>query len=130
MYTKTGATAAGIAVLCAMTVAAGPASASHGGDAVRTTGHCANGSGTWALKAKPDDAGLEIEFEVDTNRIGQLWHVRITDNGQVVVNRDVRTHAPSGSFTVSPRTANRAGADTIRASAVRGERICSGRVQV
>ena len=106
--------------------------ASHGGaDAVRTSGHCTNGAGVWALKAKPDDGLLEIEFEVDTNHVGQLWHVRITDNGSVVVNRDVRTKAPSGSFTVNPRTANRVGTtDTIRAHAFRGDQVCGGLVRV
>jgi len=129
----TTAAATGLALLCATAVAAGPAQArSHGGDdAVRTSGNCTNGSGVWALKAKTDDAGLEIEFEVDTNKVGQLWHVRITDNRHVVVDRDVRTKAPSGSFTVNRRTANRVGTtDTIRAHAFRGDRVCGGLVRV
>jgi hypothetical protein len=126
------AAATGLALLCATAVVAGPAQArSHGGDAVRTSGNCTNGRGVWALKAKPDDGRLEIEFEVDTNQVGQLWHVRITDNRHVVVNRDVRTKAPSGSFTMNPTTANRVGtSDTIRAHAFRGDRVCGGRVQV
>jgi hypothetical protein len=131
-HKRTGAAATGLAMLCAGLFAATPASASHGGgDAVRTSGQCANGAGTWKLKAKQDDSGLEIEFEVDTNQVGQLWHVRITDNGNVVVDRDARTQAPSGSFTVSPRTANRAGVtDTIRAHAFRGDTVCGGLVRV
>lgn len=132
MNHKHTAAAAGLAMFCAGIVSAAPAMASHGGgDAVRTSGHCTNGRGVWELKAKADDGGLEIEFEVDTNRVGQLWHVRITDNRHVVVNRDVRTQAPSGSFTVNPRTANRVGTtDTIRAHAFRGDRVCGGRVRV
>jgi hypothetical protein len=123
----------GLAMLCAGVVAAAPAMASHGGggDAVRTSGQCAHGGGVWKLKAKPDNGALEIEFEVDTNRVGQLWHVRITDNRHVVVDRDIRTKAPSGSFSVNPRTANRVGTtDTIRAHAFRGDRVCGGLVRV
>jgi hypothetical protein len=131
-YTPTGAAATGLAMLCAGLFAATPASASHGGGtAVRNSGQCAHGAGVWALKAKQDDTGLEIEFEVDTNQVGQQWHVRITDNGTVLVNRDVRTQAPSGSFTVATRTADRAGVtDTIRAHAFRGDTVCGGLVQV
>ena len=133
MNHKTTAATAGFAMLCAAALAATPAQAlSHGGGtAVRAAGACTNGVGTWALKAKADDAGIEIEFEVDTNRVGQVWHVRITDNRHVVVNRDVRTKAPSGSFTVNPRTANRVGVkDTIRAHAFRGDQVCGGLVRV
>lgn len=126
------ATVTGLAVFCTGILAAAPAMASHGDStAVRNSGRCTNGPGVWELKAKPDDAGLEIEFEVDTNRVGQVWHVRITDNRHVVVDRNVRTHAPSGSFTVNPRTADRVGTtDTIRAHAFRGDQVCGGRVRV
>jgi hypothetical protein len=130
---KTTAAAAGFAMLCATAFAASPAQArSHGGGtAVRASGTCTNGVGTWALKAKTDDAGMEIEFEVDTNRVGQVWHVRITDNRQLVLSRDATTKAPSGSFTVNPRTANRVGVtDTIRAHAFRGDQVCGGLVRV
>jgi hypothetical protein len=126
------AAATGLGLLCAGTFAAAPAMASHGGStAVRNSGTCTNGPGIWNLKAKPDAGLVEIEFEVDTNHVGQLWHVRVTDNGHVVVNRDVRTKAPSGSFTLNPRTANRVGiTDTIRAHAFRGDQVCGGRVRV
>lgn len=130
-HTATAAVA-GLAMLCATAVAAGPAQArSHGGGtAVRTSGQCAGGPGVWSLKAKPDDGLVEIEFEVDTNRVGQLWHVHVTDNRHLVLDRDIRTKAPSGSFTVRPTTANRAGTDTIRAHAFRGDRVCGGLVRV
>ena len=124
------AAAAGLAVLCASAVAAAPAQARSGGDAVRTSGACVNGGGVWNLKAKPDDGQIEIEFEVDTNRAGQVWHVRITDNRQLVLSRNVTTHAPSGSCTVRPRTGDRAGTDVIRAHAFRGDRVCGGLVRI
>jgi hypothetical protein len=85
----------------------------------------------WQLKGKADNGRIEIEFEVDTNQVGQVWHVRITDNGDVVVNRNFTTQAPSGSFRAAARPANRAGVtDTIRALAVRGDSTCAGMVRV
>lgn len=118
------AAAAGLAVLCASAVAGMPAQARSGGDAVRTSGSCSNGPGVWKLKAAPDNRQIDIEFEVDTNRVGQVWHVQITDNGDVVLSRDVTTKAPSGSFTVRPSTANQPGVtDVIRAHAFRGDRV-------
>ena len=97
---------------------------------IRTPAQCTNGAGVWKLKGKPDDGRLEIEFEVDTNRVGQVWHVRITDNGNVVATRDFTTLAPERVVQVERRPANLAGTDTIRAHAIRGDRVCSGVVRV
>jgi hypothetical protein len=125
---KALATTAALATLCATVVAATPAQA-QGGRTVRASGTCSNGPGSWALKAKADDGRLAVEFEVDTNRTGQRWHVRITDNGHLVASRFATTLAPSGSFTVHVRTANRAGTDHVRATATRGDRTCTGAVR-
>ena len=134
MNTKQTAVAAatGLAVLCSTVVAAGPAQARHGGgDAVSASGTCSNGPGVWKLKGKADGGVIEVEFQVDTNVVGQTWHVRITDNRQLVVSKDVTTTAPSGSFTVHARPDNRAGvADVIRAHAFRGDQVCGGKVRV
>jgi hypothetical protein len=126
------AAAAGLAVLCSTVIAAGPAQASHGGsDAVRAAGACSNGPGVWKLKGKADDGLIEVEFEVDTNQIGQTWHVRITDNRHLVVSKDATTIAPSGSFTVRAHPNNRPGVvDVIRAHAFRGDQVCGGKVRV
>ena len=105
-----------------------PASAS-GGDAIRSSGSC-GGAVTWKLKAKPDNGRIEVEFEVDSNRVGQTWKVRLRDNGELFFAGERVTQAPSGSFTVHKRTANRAGADLIRARAVHGDRVCVGSVTV
>ncbi len=108
--------------------AAGPALASQGGgSAVTKSGSCSE-RGVFTLKAKHDDAAIEVEYEVDTNRSGQTFNVRLTDNGTVILSRTVTTTAPSGSFTVSKRTANRAGSDVIRARAVSGANVCGGSV--
>ncbi len=107
---------------------AGPAQGK-GSDAVRAQGTCSNGA-TWKLKAKHDDARIEWEFEVDTNRSGQVWSAKVTDNGNKVFAGRRTTHGPSGSFSIERRTADRAGIDTIRATATRGGAVCSAKVKV
>ncbi len=95
-------------------VVAGPVSAKDG-EIIRR-GSC-SGTTDWKLKAKPDDGRIEVEFEVDSNRNGQVWAVRITDNGVQVFSGNRTTQPPSGSFEVERKIANRAGADNIRATA-------------
>ena len=128
-HSRAVATAVGVAAaLCVSTVSVLPAQAQGGGRDVRSAGSC-TGGGVWHLKAKADDGQLEIEFEVDTNRVGQVWSVRIADGAHLVTSRTATTRAPSGSFEVSTRTANRAGVDVIHASATRGAGRCSGSVR-
>jgi len=90
---------------------ANPASAKDGDDReVQRVGQC-SASADWKLKAKQDDGRIEVELEVDSNRVGQTWSVRLTDNGtQVFAGRRV-TRGPSGSFSVERHTANRPGVD-------------------
>jgi hypothetical protein len=119
-------TAVAVAAHAAPLVLAGPASAQGGGGTdVRSTGTC-SGGGVFELKAKADDGRIEIEYEVDTNRAGQVWNVRLNDNGVTVFSGTATTIAPSGSFTLRRMIPNRAGADTIRATATLGARICGG----
>jgi hypothetical protein len=110
-------------------ITAGPASAKDG-EVVRR-GNC-TGATDWKLKAKPDDGRLEVEFEVDSNRNGQVWSVRMTDNGVQVFSGTRTTQPPSGSFSVERRIANRAGVDTIRARATnaRTGEVCRGSLQI
>ena len=63
------------------------------------TGKCSAGA-TWKLKAKRDDGGVEIEFEVDQTKVGRRWSVVVGRNGAVVFRGTRRTVAPSGSFEV------------------------------
>jgi hypothetical protein len=86
--------------------------------------------GSWKLWAKHDDRRIEVEYEVDTNRPGQLWHVVLTDNAVGIFAGQRRTVAPSGSFTVSVRPPDRPGIDTIRAHATLGARSCGGTVRL
>ena len=98
---------------------------------VQRTGDC-SGQATWKLKAGPRDGGIEVEFEVDQNRVGQQWRVRLTDNGDVFFRGIRTTMAPSGSFEVQDRTRNRAGSDRIvgRAVNLNSGQVCRGVVTV
>jgi hypothetical protein len=117
----------GVAVL--MLAVAAPVMAREG-DVIRT-GSCTINS-DWKLQAGHRDARIEVEFEVDQNRVGKQWRVRLTDNGDVFYRATRTTQAPSGSFTVHDTTRNRAGTDRIVARAVNvnsGE-VCRGVVSL
>ena len=96
----------------------------------RVRGTC-TGDSTAKLKVKHRDGRLETEFEVDQNRSGVTWRVTIRRDGTVVVRTNATTSAPSGSFSVERRIADRRGSDTIRARAVSpsGE-VCTARVTI
>ena len=99
-----------------------------GGSAVRASHACYGG--VIKLKAKHDDGRIEVEAEVDTNRNGQTWTVQLRDNSVSVFKGKRSTHAPSGSFSLERRIANRAGKDTITVRATRGSRACATKVTV
>lgn len=96
---------------------------------VRNSGTCSMGS-TWKLKAKTDNGRIQVEFEVDSNVVGQTWSNRITDQGVLVWSGTRTTLAPSGSYSVSRLVPNRAGTDSFVARATHtptGE-VCRGTV--
>ena len=96
---------------------AGAASARGGGNESRIKSGSCSGSATWKLKAKLDDGRIETEFEVDQNRVGRRWHVKIRRNGVLAFDGIRVTMAPSGSFEVRRRLRNAAGRDRIVATA-------------
>ena len=72
----------GLALVAAVALSiAGAASARGGGNEPRIKSGSCSGSATWKLKAKLDDGRIETEFEVDQNRVGRRWHVKIRRNG-------------------------------------------------
>jgi hypothetical protein len=87
------------------------------GDVIKRVG-CSRGT-TAELKLSHEDGGIEVEFEVDQNRSGVTWRVviRRPGGGEIFAGRRT-TRPPSGSFEVRRVTANRPGADTIRARAI------------
>src|SRR5215470_16472713 len=95
----TAALAAGLTAPLLATATPAFASGGGGGVSASASGACTNG-GHFELKAKHDDGRIEMEYQVDSNRAGQVWAVRITDNGTVVVSRHATTAGPSGSFTI------------------------------
>jgi hypothetical protein len=98
--------------------------------ATRVGGTCTARSSA-KLKVKPRNGRLETEFEVDQNRNGIKWDVRISRNGTSVVETTATTKAPSGSFSVERRIGNPAGSDRITAKATSpsGE-VCTAAVTV
>ena len=75
------------------------------GDETRVSGRC-SGRSSAKLKVKPDDGRLEAEFEVDQNRNGVTWSVRLRRDGRVVSRGRATTKAPSGSFSFERRIAS------------------------
>jgi hypothetical protein len=93
----------------ALLVPAANASAPRG---VKSSGAC-SATSSWKLAAKPDNGKIDVEFEVDGHRSGQVWTLTIKDNGVRVFHGTRTTAGASGSITVSRRIANRAGADHL-----------------
>ncbi len=117
----------GFAALVAMLVAfasTATAAGNKGGKGVTVRGKCSAGH-VWKLKAKADDGRIETEFEVDQNRVGRRWRVKIARNGATVFSGIRTTVAPSGSFTVrrllAPAASNRI---VATAKALRGGETC------
>ena len=131
IITRSLTTAAVLAAFATPIALAAPALASggSGGGGVTSKGACVGG-GVYKLKARHDNALIQVEYEVDTNHVGQSWAVRLTDNGATIFSGTVKTTAPSGSFTVRKLTANRAGTDVIRAHATMGTHSCGGTVSL
>ena len=94
-------------------------------------GSC-SGSTDWKLKLSPDDSGIEVEFEVDSNVNGQRWQVRIKENGAGIFSGSRVTGPPSGSFEIRKVASDSAGTDNFRARAVNpatGE-VCVGTASI
>lgn len=113
-------------VVCAAALVLIPATAAKDGD-VLVQGTC-TGATTSKLKLSEEDGRIEVEFEVDQNRVGRRWRVTIVQNGRTVFSGIRRTLAPSGSFEARRMLANRPGADRIvaRARALAGGETCRG----
>jgi hypothetical protein len=97
------------------------------GDVIRR-GAC-SGTADWKLKLSNENGRIEVEYEVDQNRSGDVWRVRIRHDGDLVFAGRRTTQPPSGSFTVRILQRNRAGDDVFRGRAVnlRTGQVCGGR---
>ena len=92
-------------------------------DGVLVAGTCSKAS-TSKLKLGREDAGTEVEFEVDQNRNGVRWRVVLFRNGTRVASRTAVTRAPSGSFEARFVTS---GAGRFVARAQRSGERCTAR---
>jgi hypothetical protein len=79
---------------------------------VRVAGSCGRGASA-ELRLKADDGRIEVEFEVDHDRVGAFWRVVLVHERRVVWRGTVRTKKPSGSFDVERRVRDLPGADTL-----------------
>lgn len=129
MNRKRFATAAALPIFAALALTGPTAMASGGGPVNQNNGSC-SGSTDWKMKAKADDGRIEVEFEVDSNVSGQVWAVKITDNGNRVFKGDRTTGGASGSFSVERKVTNLAGTDKFvgKATNVATGETCTGRV--
>ena len=121
------ATALLTSVLVATTLVAAPmATSAKDGDVIRR-GDCTARS-DWKLKLSPDNGRIEVEFEVDQNRNGHKWNIRMKRNGNLFWRGARRTQPPSGSFEVRKLTRNGAGTEKIvvRARNARTGEVCRG----
>jgi hypothetical protein len=100
--------ACAVAGLAALPAVAGAS----GGDDIRKPGSC-SGSSSSKIKVKPDDGRIEVEFEVDQNKSGERWKVKIKDNSETAFRGSATTTGASGSFSVEKRIADQAGSDEI-----------------
>ena len=120
--------AALLVALCsvAVAVAAAPAGLAKDGDIIRR-GAC-TGVSDWKLKLSEENGRIEVEFEVDQNRNGVAWNVRLFQNGSQIARGTRVTRGPSGSFEFRRVAANTGGIDSFRARATRASgEVCTGR---
>jgi hypothetical protein len=116
---------AGLATL--MMVAAAPLGVTaKDGDIIRQGGCSARSD--WKLKLSPEDGRIEVEFEVDQDKVGRTWNVRLKRDGTLFWKGQRTTQAPSGSFEVRRVIDDGTGPDLIVGRAVNpasGE-VCRG----
>ena len=105
----------------------GSAAIAKDGDVIKT-GSCSGGS-DWKLKLSPENGKIEVEFEVDQNKVGDTWKVRILQNGDRIFRATKVTQGASGSFEVRTVAPNTSGTDTFRAFArnLSTDETCSAR---
>ncbi len=96
-------------------------------DDVIRRGSC-SGASDWKLKLSPENGRIEVEFEVDQNRIGDTWRIRMRRGDNVFFQGTRTAKAPSGSFEVRRVISNSAGSDTVVARAVnlQTDEVCRG----
>jgi hypothetical protein len=116
---------AGIAALVLCAVPAAFAATAKDGD-VLVAGTC-TGASSAKLKLSEENGRIEVEFEVDQNRVGRRWAVVLRQNGTVISRLTRVTRGPSGSFEARVLAADGAGTDRFVAVASRRAETCRAR---
>jgi len=121
-WTRFGA----LALVAATTLIPAASAQAKDGDVVKR-GNC-SARADWKLKASPENGRIEVEGEVDSNRVGQKWSWKIKHNGSLSASGTKTTVAPSGSFEVRRVLVNVRGDDRIvfRATNNRSGETCRG----
>jgi len=121
------ATALISSVLVATMLVAAPMTASAKDGDILRRGDCTARS-DWKLKLSPENGRIEVEFEVDQNRNGQRWNMKMKRDGNVFWRGSRTTRPPSGSFEVRRLARNGAGTERIvvRARNPRTGEVCRG----
>jgi hypothetical protein len=117
-----------LAVLTAATTATALPALANDSDVIRR-GNC-SGTTNWKLKASPENGRIEVEGEIDSNKVGQSWSWKLKHNGSLSAKGQATTKAPSGSFERSRTVVNAQGDDTLvfRAENVRSGEVCRARL--
>jgi hypothetical protein len=101
-----------------------PSSASGSGSTdIIQQGSCTKSS-SYKLKLSEDDAGVEVEFEVDQNKNGVQWTVQFYRNNAQFASQKYKTQPPSGSFDAKKVNSNKDGTFKVVATSPGGE-TCS-----
>lgn len=114
-------------MLCLVTIGVAVPARAKDGD-VERSGSC-SGRSDWKVKLSEENGTTEVEYEVDQNRIGDVWRVRVRRDGNLVFSGTRRTRGPSGSFEVRIVRPNPPGDDVFTAHAVNAStgEVCTGR---
>ena len=113
-------------VLALVALCLAPAAVAKDRAKVQVAGSCTAAS-TSKLKLSREDRGVEVEFEVDQNRVGVRWNVVLKRGGKVVLRTAKVTRAPSGSFEARAIVG---GSGPVTATATRAGESCSARASI
>jgi hypothetical protein len=117
----------GVAAVMAGSLAAGPAALANEDDVIRRGG--CTGAASWKLKLSPENGRIEVEFEVDQNKVGRRWRVTLKKNGNRFFRGIRITTARSGSFEIRKVVGNAPGRNDLvvaKARSLRGGQLCRG----
>lgn len=94
-------------------------------------GRCSAGSEWELYVGREDGRRLEVDFEVDSDRRGEAWRVRLKNDGQVFF-RGTRTTNRVGELDVERYTRDGRGSDKIvaRAKSLSTGEVCRAVIRI